>query len=584
MSKEYSLISDPGQMPSSAVFQVHRAVVPLLCALLTGCSTTLAQLPTRPFERAVPLAGSTKAEAPLATTASSPLQPPLSRGASMSASTAGSEADAVSLPSDAPVPAAQATPPQGGSVAVGSEASAKPLINVNAVAAPLDSVLYALASEAGYELGLSGELNTPVTLKLEQVSLPDIMHEVAAQLPISWAIEGRRLKLWAGAVYPYSYSIDYLNMHRRTQSSVGLATQVGTINAADNNAGSVANSSQTRVDNLSEHRFWESIDTDISGLLSHSRVNDEHASPESPPHYSINREAGLLTLSARPAVHQAVQNYLARLHDSAQRQVLIEATVVEVTLADRFQAGVDWQVLAAGVNGFSAAQVLLGSPVVNANTANRLTPGSGLISMTRKGSKADISGTLSLLEEFGDVRILSRPRIIALNNQSAVLKVVDNRVYFTAKVERSNSETRDEVITETDIHTVPVGLVMNVTPQISGDGAIMLNVRPSLSRILGFVNDPNPELAQANVQNGVPEIQVREMESMLRVHSGELAIIGGLMQETTEKNHSGLPGLRRLPLLGHLFSQQASKRRQTELLIVLRPTVMGPSSMMADRT
>jgi len=161
-----------------------------------------------------------------------------------------------------------------------------------------------------------------------------------------------------------------------------------------------------------------------------------------------------------------------------------------------------------------------------------------------------------------------------LNNQSSVLKVVDNRVYFTVNVERRQSEERDEVTTETEIHTVPVGLVMNVTPQISSDGDVMLNVRPSLSRILGFVDDPNPELAVANVRNSVPEIQVREMESMLRVHSGDVAIIGGLMQESVRDNTSGLPMFRSLPLIGNLFSSVRKDRSQTELMIVLRPTVM----------
>jgi len=185
-----------------------------------------------------------------------------------------------------------------------------------------------------------------------------------------------------------------------------------------------------------------------------------------------------------------------------------------------------------------------------------------------------LSGTLNLLEQFGDVRILSKPRIIALNNQTSVLKVVDNRVYFTVNVERQRSENKDEVITETQIHTVPVGLVMNVTPYIDAADEVMLNVRPTLSRILGFVDDPNPELATANVRNSVPEIQVREMESMLRVKSGEMAIIGGLMQDVRDGSDRSLPGIARVPLIGALFQQRRKTRQQSELLIVLKPTVL----------
>jgi len=249
----------------------------------------------------------------------------------------------------------------------------------------------------------------------------------------------------------------------------------------------------------------------------------------------------------------------------------------------RFEAGVDWQVLANGVSGFNAAQVLVGAPQVVAETVNRIASPAGLASLIHQGSDASISATLSLLEQFGDVRILSKPRIIALNNQSSVLKVVDNRVYFTVNVQRRQTEDQDEIVTETEIHTVPVGLVMHVTPYISERGSVMLNVRPTLSRILGFVNDPNPELAAANVSNGVPEIQVREMESMLQVDSGQVAIIGGLMQETQSDNDARLPGLGRLPGIGSLFSKRSHERRQTELLIVLRPTVLDSTSSVAHR-
>lgn len=458
-------------------------------------------------------------------------------------------------------------------------------LSIDAVGAPIDSLLFALASNAGFELNINGALKQLVTLKIVQQPINVLLGELSEQASFSWVIERGRITVWTGAAYGYSYPINYLNIDRRTQSSVGLATQVGTINAADN-SGSVANSSETRVENISEHHFWQSLRTDVEGLITQRYSASEDGSPgtlQSPAQFSINREAGLLTLFAIPAVHQALQRYLALLHDSTRRQVLIEATVVEVALSESFEAGVDWQVLAQGINGFSAAQVLVGAPLLNSTSVDRLAAPAGLVSLVQQGSNGDVRATLSLLEQFGDVRILSRPRIIALNNQSSVLKVVDNRVYFTVNVERRQTDTKDEIVTETEIHTVPVGLVMNVTPQISRDGAVMLNVRPTLSRILGFVNDPNPELAQANVRNSVPEIQVREMESMLQVQSGNVAIIGGLMQDTTEGNDARLPGLGRLPIIKYLFSQRERKRRQTELLIVLRPTVMSHSTMAAQR-
>ena len=442
--------------------------------------------------------------------------------------------------------------------------------SINAVDAPVDALLYSLVAQSNLQLQVTGELAGRVTLKTNQATLPDILRQLARQTPFTWVVEDSKLSVWSGKPYRYSYSVDYLNIQRSTTSSVGLATQVGTINAANSSGDSIANSSRTHIENSSAHDFWSSIEKDLTLLLS-----SEDSAQFSKSDFSINAEAGLLTLFASPELHQSAKQYLDRLHRSTQRQVLIEASVVEVTLSDSFEAGIDWQLVAKGLSGISAAQILVGAPAVTAETVGRLVSPAGLVSMVHQGGDGDLTATLSLLERFGDVKILSRPRIIALNNQASVLKVVDNRVYFTAKVERSQTDTKSEIVTQTEIHTVPVGLVMNVTPQISGDGAVMLNVRPTLSRILGFVNDPNPELALANIKNGVPEIQVREMESMLRVQSGEVAVIGGLMQESEELDQSRLPGLGRVPILKQLFSHRKTTKRQTELLIVLRPTIVN---------
>lgn len=552
----------------------QRLPLHLLCMVLwlPGCTSSLARLPSEPFETRL---------------ANAYAHDPLSVSARLSLADESSRALI-----------AEPVRPVTAALVVDSPSER---VTVNAVKAPLSALLHALATQTRLQLQVIGSMDAQVSLKLEQQHISVVLEQLADQAAFAWEISNDTLTIWNGDAYAHSYAIDYLNIDRRTQSSVGLATQVGTINASGDGASSIANSSQTRVENTSEHQFWGSVQADVEKLVSVQRasalqglsVGKKRAGRSSSglsgmtasrPEFTINREAGLLNVYAIPAIHRSVKRYLQQLHDSASRQVLIEATVVEVALSDSFEAGVDWQVLASGVNGFSAIQALVGAPFVNDESVDRVVPPAGLMSLVQQGGQADIGATLSLLEQFGDVRILSRPRIIALNNQSSVLKVVDNRVYFTVNIERRQTETRDEIVTESEIHTVPVGLVMNVTPQISRSGAVMLNVRPTLSRILGFVNDPNPELAEANVRNGVPEIQVREMESMLLVQSGNMAIIGGLMQDTSEGNDAQLPGLGNLPVLKHLFSRRSRNRRQTELLIVLRPTVIvADTQVMASR-
>ena len=455
------------------------------------------------------------------------------------------------------------------------------LISMQLIDAPVGQVLHDLAHDAGLSLALHQAIEGTVTVLAQSQTLATVLTQLAMQIPLHWQIDKGMLHLWGDKPYVESYAVDYLNMDRSTRSRVGLATQVGTINASLESSGvGSSNSSQTALENSADHHFWGSLAIDLDSLIGQSAIAAQ-------ARYTINRDAGMVTLNAPASLHQNLKNYLHMLNANAQRQVLIEATVVEVALSENFQAGVDWQLMSESVNGVSAAQILSGSPTVNVESVSRIPAPNGLLSLVQKTDVGTITGTLNLLEQFGDVRILSKPRIIALNNQTSVLKVVDNRVYFTVNVERQRSETKDEIITETEIHTVPVGLVMNVTPHIDKGGEVMLNVRPTLSRILGFVDDPNPELVSADVRNSVPEIQVREMESMLRVQSGQVAIIGGLMQETQDDSDRALPGLSRIPLIGALFRQQRKTREQSELLIVLKPTVLPaelPTELPAGTT
>jgi len=345
--------------------------------------------------------------------------------------------------------------------------------SVQLIDMPAEAVLQLLANDAELILQLNQAIPGNVSVSASELTLPNVLTQIALQVPMYWRIKDDVLHVWGDQPYTQSYAVDYLNLDRSTRSRVGLATQVGTINAsAETSGSSIANSSETLLENSADHHFWQSVASDLDGLMNRNRLLDNAS-------YTLNRDVGLITLHASAHVHNVLQEYLLKLNESATRQVLIEATVVEVALSDSYNAGIDWQLLSSKLNGVSAAQVFSGSPTVNADTVDRIPPANGLLSIVQKSSAGVISATLNLLQQFGDVHILSKPRIIALNNQSSVLKVVNNRVYFTVNVERQRSETKDEIITESQIHTVPVGLVMNVTPYIDKSGDVMLNVRPT---------------------------------------------------------------------------------------------------------
>lgn len=339
---------------------------------------------------------------------------------------------------------------------------------------------------------------------------------------------------------------------------------------------------------------------------------------------TMNPEAGVVTIVATAKQHERIQKYLDSVMDSVHRQVLIESTVVEVELNEAFQKGVDWAQLYSRALGLAASGVMGGAGNFIDNLANRnvltqsttaangiTTPGnfvggtgsvmtipqslSNYFSLTAgtAGKNGAVLATIKALESFGTTKVLSSPKIMALNNQPAVLKVVRNQVFFTLKSGSSTSSSStgttgeavvaSQPIYDTQIHTVPEGLVMTVTPQVSEDGIVSLNVRPTISKISEWVNDPNPALAPLNIQTGIrsqivnriPVMEIKEMETMMRVHSGQVAIMGGLMQDSMSKGESNVPMLSKLPGVGHLFQNEARATKKTELVVFLRPVVIS---------
>ncbi len=438
---------------------------------------------------------------------------------------------------------------------------------------PLKEILFSIARDTAAKVNVVGEIDGNISLSMINQSLETLLREVSRQLPVRYEINGDHILIMSDKPYVRTYRVDYLNIQRISESRVDLATQVGSMRTDIEGAQagqSGSNGSRLFVENKSANRFWDSLVKSVAGIIGESGGKEnKHAN------VFVNPETGILTVRATDDQHQSISELLLELVSSAQRQVLIEATVVEVTLSDHFESGVDWKVLNNSEQGgaFDYAQAFGGFP----QAADAVAPTTALLSYNNANSVlGNLSTTLKLLQQFGDVQVLSSPKIIAMNNQPAVLKVVDNRVYFTFEVDRFERENGDQrTVVDSTVHSVPVGLVMSVTPFINSSDEVILNVRPTISRILNFAEDPSPALAgQSQVRNLIPEIQVREMESLLRVQSGDIAIIGGLMQNKVDNRTTDVPGLSRLPLLGNLFSHKKKEINKTELLVFLKPSVM----------
>ncbi len=335
-------------------------------------------------------------------------------------------------------------------------------------------------------------------------------------------------------------------------------------------------------------------------------------------YFTINKAVGIISVFGTSRQHKLVREYLDRVIAESTAQVLIEAKVVEVDLNDQFKAGIDWQraqKVAGGAfsfgtvpgsggltggNGFLSDQANFAKQALNAATQNPF-------SLAWTGT--DFAALLEFVQGFGTTRTLSSPRITVLNNQTAVLKVAQNQVYFQLTASITPSTTVGVQPTSTfssTLHTVPIGVVMTVQPVIDTEkGQVTMSLRPTVSVHSGDVADPAVALSlasacassngtgacsQANIatavtNSNVPVVEVREMDSVVTVPSGEIVIMGGLMLTNNQKQETGLPGASDVPVVGNLFKVQSHENDVTELVIFLKASIVhgNDSVEWADR-
>jgi len=457
---------------------------------------------------------------------------------------------------------------------------------------PVKGLLFSMARDANINIDIDDSIEGTVTLNSIDQTLIQILSRIENQTNINYELNNDLLVVRADRPVTRFYSINYLNMARKSSATVKISTQIaaaGGTGEGGNSSGS--NNSGSEVINVSDNSFWESLTGNIEMLItdaaskssveSISQDGEENGAENNQEgnkgnsNIIVNKESGVIAVKATHRQHKQVREFIERVLSSARRQVLVEATIAEVTLSNRYQAGIDWSIIQNGVRGIDALQSLTASALASAPIFSL-----GLTDNNINGGK--LTSTLSALQEFGDVKIMSSPKIMAINNQTALLKVVDNIVYFTMEVETTTTEGSFNTTFETTPNTVPVGFVMSVTPFINEYKEVTLSIRPTISRIIDYVEDPNPELAKNKVKNEVPVIQVREIESILKIQSKETAIIGGLMQDKASKKDRGVPFLVDIPWVGELFKYRDKSVEKTELVIFIRPVVIQEASLKSD--
>jgi general secretion pathway protein D len=430
----------------------------------------------------------------------------------------------------------------------------------------------------------------------------EVIERIADLAGLRFRIDQNRLRVELDEPFHRNYPLGTINLLRRAGSTATSAS--GSLGSKEGSTSSLK--TETQVD------FWQEVTLNVSQILKTMEdkaslrlpIASENPEPAaknfqalaygdgvtaaSRSTYTINRQAGILSLYASERQHREIERYLNSVFASINQQVQIDARIVEVTLNNRFESSINWDMISSKVNIVRMDGVTK-RPNAILNSAfggNSTYPTQGgVLGEDRLAvgvSNSNVSAIANLLETFGTTRTLSSPRITVMNNQMGLMKVSRDIVYFEVKVQRdafqgqAGSNIAQNVSTTSTPKIVPVGLVLAVQPSVDPDTRLIsLSIRPSVSRVQGFVTDPGVALEAARaglsgLVSQIPIVEVREFDSVVNMRSGQVVVMGGLRESAVARSNSGIPGLKDDLLMGSVFGSRKDSDQTTELVIFLR--------------
>lgn len=460
----------------------------------------------------------------------------------------------------------------------------EPLFDLRVDDAEARGFFTTLVEDTPYSVVVHPEVEGRISLHLRTASIPEIMATVEETHGYRITRRGATYHVGPAGLQTRTFFVDYLNVERSGRT--GLQVNAGQLAEGEDDE-----PRGTLIRTSSESSFWGDLRESLEML-----VRGDSDDPTEGRRVIINPNTGVVAIRALPDELRDVGAFLDAVQSSAQRQVILEAKVLEVALDSGFEAGINW----ASLGSIGSFDILLGqtgggqvgsdnfgrSPAEGEqgrlNPANRdfvdgtqFETAGGLFSAAI--ASTDFSAMIELMETQGDVTVLSSPRVSTVNNQKAVIKVGNDRTYITdfqLRTESTGDIGRDRLLPDPTFSPIFDGVALDVTPQIGENGDVILHVRPSVSevreRITSFRFDGD-EYAFPLASSAI-----RESDSVVRARNGQVVIIGGMMQDTTQETLASTPFMSEIPLLGELFRHTRQEQRKSELVILLRPLVVDP--------
>ncbi|MFA0115176.1 pilus (MSHA type) biogenesis protein MshL [Vibrio sp. 10N.261.46.E11] len=445
-----------------------------------------------------------------------------------------------------------------------------------------------------YSAAIHPSVAGKLTLNLTDVTLDEVL--AVAQDMYGYDIEkrGKVIQIYPAGLRTVTIPVDYLQVKRSGRSLTTITT--GTITNSDSKPSGSSNSSSksdssnssdsssstsnggTEIETISESDFWPQLEVAVAHLIGSGDGQSVVVTPQ----------ASVITVRAYPDEIREVREFLGISQKRLQRQVILEAKIMEVTLSDGYQQGINWTKMFSS-NGTNYT-VGMGSIVKNA--AGTIIPGT-LPGMDPIGaalggqSNLVVSGgsfeaVLSFMDTQGDLNVLSSPRVTAANNQKAVIKVGTDQYYVTELSSSVGSGDNANVAPEVELTPFFSGISLDVTPQIDDKGNVFLHVHPAVIEVEEEVKELNLGSTTGIVKLPLAKSSIRESDSVIRAQDGDVVVIGGLMKSNTSDMTSKVPFLGDIPALGHLFRNTSQLTQKTELVILLKPTIVGVNTWQTE--
>lgn len=479
---------------------------------------------------------------------------------------------------------------------------AEPRFDLAVTNAPASQVFMALVSGTRYSMLVPPEVAGSITVNLKNVTLREALESLRDLYGYDFRVQGNRITVMSNAMQTRVFQVNYLAGRRQGSSDVRVtSSSISVVSPGASTSGSSTSSAQaqaataagttgagagatraqdsSRIYTSQDADFWTELKTALGAIVG----------TEDGRSVIINAHSGVILVRAMPGELRNVEQYLRATQAIIERQVMLEAKIIDVALSDAYQSGINWAsfsghtTIGVAANGSSSTTALSPSgaltsagTTVSPGTGGALAAGSngffGLAFRTKS-----FAALLNFLETQGNTQVLSSPRIATLNNQKAVLKVGTDEYYVTNVSSTTIASTTTTTTPTVTLQPFFSGIALDVTPQINESGLITLHIHPSIS----VVTEKNKSLSLGTdlaMTLPLATSRINESDTIVRVRDGEIVAIGGLMTQDQSDASNGLPGIHQVPVLGNLFGQKSKALNKRELVILLKPTVIQNES------